>query len=332
MSCHNYVLLTSIFLVSIHSTLSAQPSSVMTDLCYDATDPQDIRLWATEAPGAVGSNPCYDIPFLRVFTPHSPGPVTEVGIIVMPGGGYNELIDTSEQTPVGEYFASQFGITTFVLYYRLVQANGVYRYPAPMWDAQRAVRLVRANAAQYEINPNMIGVFGFSAGGHLASTIAIHSDTSFGETAQDGTDSTDPQPNFLGLGYPVISMDPNQYASPNSLAHLLSGYTGTDLTQLETYLSGQDQVSSTTPPTFLFESWDDAQISSQNSSLFYEALNTAGVPSEGHIFQKGLHGVGLAIGQPEEYIWPILFRNWLAVRGFLPAPSNEPVPAGRRQR
>lgn len=96
----------------------------------------------------------------------------------------------------------------------------------------------------------------------------------------------------------------------------------TQLTQLETYLSGQEQVNSMTPPTFLLESWDDRQISSQNSSLFYEALNTAGVPSEGHIFQKGLHGDGLAKGQPEEYIWPTRFHNWLVVGGFLPEPPT----------
>jgi acetyl esterase/lipase len=191
-----------------------------------------------------------------------------------------------------------------------------------MWDAQRAVRLVRANASQYGIDPSKIGIFGFSAGGHLASTIAIHSDTSFNVSAQDSVDSTDPRPDFVGLGYPVISMDPKQHAPPNSLAHLLSGYTGTQLTQLETYLSGQEQVNSMTPPTFLFESWDDMQISSQNSSLFYEALNTANVPSEGHIFQKGLHGDGLAVGQPEEYIWPLLFRNWLVALSLLPEPPK----------
>ncbi|MEI9974720.1 MAG: alpha/beta hydrolase [Ignavibacteriota bacterium] len=300
------------------STLFGQASSVKTARCYDPNDPKDIRLWPSDAPGAVGTDPCADIPFLRMFKPDGAAPTTTIGIIVMPGGGYNQLTDKSEQTPVANHFANKLGITTFILYYRLVQANGTYRYPVPMWDAQRAVRLVRANAAQYAIDPTKIGVFGFSAGGHLASTIAIHSDTSFNLTTQDGIDSTDPRPDFLGLGYPVISMDPNQYASPNSLAHLLSGYTGTELTQLETYLSGQEQVTSTTPPTFLFESWDDMQISSQNSSLFYEALNTAKVPAEGHIFQKGLHGDGLAVGQEEEYIWPSLFRNWLIVRGLLP--------------
>jgi acetyl esterase/lipase len=191
-----------------------------------------------------------------------------------------------------------------------------------MWDAQRAVRFVRAHAAEYGISPAHVGIFGFSAGGHLASTIAIHFDTYFGLPVEDGLDSTDARPDFMGLGYPVIPMDPNQYASPNSLRHLLYGYQGTELTQLEQYLSGQKQANKTTPPTFLFESGDDAVISSQNSSLFYEALNTAVVPSEVHIFQKGLHGDGLAKGQPEERVWPALFLNWLVTRGLLPEAAN----------
>jgi acetyl esterase/lipase len=187
-----------------------------------------------------------------------------------------------------------------------------------MWDAQRAVRWVRFNAKRYSINPNAIGVFGFSAGGHLASTVAIHFDTSFGLPPGDPIDSVDARVDFLGLGYPVISMDPREFASVNSLHHLLSGYTGPELTQLEQYLSGQKQVNKATPPTFLFESWDDKQISSQNSTMFCESLNTAGVPFECHIFQKGLHGDGLARGQAAEGEWPRLFREWLQERDLLP--------------
>ncbi len=295
----------------------AQPSSVKTDRCFDASDSRDIRLWAGQAPGAMGTNTCTDIPFLRMYSPNGALPKSDLGIIVIPGGGYNELIDTDEQAPVAEYFANKLGITTFVLYYRLVQANGTYRYPVPMWDAQRAIRYVRANAGHYGIKSDHIGIFGFSAGGHLASTVAIHFDTSFGLVAADSIDGTDARPDFLGLGYPVISMDPSQYASPNSLNHLLFGYTGTELAQLEQYLSGQKQVNQTTPPTFLFESEDDKQISSQNSSLFIQSLNAAGVPSEAHLFEKGLHGVGLATAQQAEHVWPYLFHIWLIERGLL---------------
>ena len=100
--------------------------------------------------------------------------------------------------------------------------------------------------------------------------------------------------------------------SPSSLSHLLYGYSGAELAQLEDYLSGQKQINATTPPTFLFESFDDKVVSAQNSSLFYEALVTANVPSEAHIFQKGTHGAGIATDEPYEYVWPELFHNWLS--------------------
>lgn len=299
-----------------------------TAVCYNANDSRDLRLWEDQAPGATGANPCTDIPFLRVFRPEGPIPATDIGIVVIPGGGYNELIDENEQAPVGQYFADKLGVTTFVLYYRLVQKDGTYRYPVPMWDGQRAIRYIRHNAAQYAINPDHIGVFGFSAGGHLASTIAIHFATNFGLPSQDQIDQTDARPDFLGLGYPVISMNPHQYASSSSLNHLLYGFTGTELVQLENYLSGQKQVSSTTPPTFIFESFDDKVVDSQNSSLFYEALVTAKVPSEAHIFQRGTHGAGLAADEPYEYVWPELFHNWLSERGLIPAPWKL-VPEGQ---
>jgi acetyl esterase/lipase len=312
-----FLLLFSLILPFLSTVSQAQTN---TGACYDADDRNDLRLWADKAPGAIGTNPCTDIPFLQVFTPHGSAPATDIGIVVIPGGGYNELTDVNEQTPVGQYFADKLGVTTFVLYYRLVQTNGTYRYPVPMWDGQRALRYVRYNAAQFGINPEHIGVFGFSAGGHLASTIAIHFASNFDLPSEDSIDQTNARPDFLGLGYPVISMDPNQFASASSLAHLLYGYTGTVLSQLEDYLSGQKQVNSTTPPTYIFESFDDKVVDSQNSSLFYEALVTAKVPSEAHIFEKGTHGAGIATSEPYEYVWPELFHNWLSERGFIATP------------
>jgi acetyl esterase/lipase len=208
-------------------------------------------------------------------------------------------------------FCFFLGITSFVLYYRLVQEDGTYRYPVPMWDGQRALRYVRYNAAQFNINPNRIGIFGFSAGGHLASTIALHFDQNFNLPNQDDLDKTDARPDFLGLGYPVISMDPYQYASYSSLKHLLYGYTGNELKYLENFLSGQKHVISNTPPTFIFESLDDRRICAQNSVLFVEALQNAGIPYKALIVEHGRHGVGLAKHQPAERIWPMLFYNWL---------------------
>ena len=300
----------------------AQSSSPKTLYCYDAKDPHDVRLWEGKAPGAVGTDPCRDIPFLRVFRPGGATGATDLGIIAIPGGGYNELIDAAEQTPVAQYFANQFGITTFVLYYRLVQSDGTYRFPVPMWDGQRAVRYVRFNAAQYGIDPHRLGVFGFSAGGHLAATLGVYSKTNFNLPAPDGAvDQTDARPDFLGLGYPVISMDPDQYASLASLRSLLRGYKGGEREWLEDLLSLQKHVNDSTPPTFLFECFDDQVVSVQNSSLFYEALVTAKIPSEDHIFQLGHHGVGLATNEPYEYVWPELFRGWLSEIGLLPKPA-----------
>ena len=308
-----------LLLAATFSSISLPAQTATTDRCYDSSDRRDLRLWNDQAPGATGSNPCTDIPFLRVYRPQGQAVSTGTAIVVVPGGGYNELIDEKEQAPVAQYFADKLGVTTFVLYYRLVQENGTYRYPVPMWDGQRAIRYVRTNAAQLGVKPDQVGVFGFSAGGHLASTIAIHYAVNFGLTPKDETDQADARPSFLGLGYPVISMDPRQYASPSSHRHLLDGYTGTELAQLEQYLSGQKQVDANTPPTFLFESYDDKVVHAQNSSLFYEALVTAGVPSEAHIFEHGVHGDGLATGEAAEHTWPELFHNWLIERGLLPS-------------
>ncbi|WP_254063862.1 alpha/beta hydrolase [Granulicella sp. S190] len=206
--------------------------------CYDASDPSEIRLWPGAAPGAIGADPCRDIPYLRVFRPPANVSKSGQGFIVIPGGGYDRLSDTKEQTPVANYFSQQLGVTSFVLYYRLVQLDGSYRYPVPMWDGQRALKLVRTRARDFGINPERVGLFGFSAGGHLASTLTLHSATDFDLPVHDKIDTADGRPNLLGLGYPVISMDPSQFAATSSHNHLLYGYTGPALDHLQDYLSG----------------------------------------------------------------------------------------------
>ena len=210
------------------------------------------------------------------------------------------------------------GLTSFLLYYRLVQTDGTYRYPVPMWDGQRALRYVRYYASRFNINPNHIGAFGFSAGGHLATTIALHFDQNFSLPIGDDVDKTNARPDFLGLGYSVISMDPQQYSCNSSMKHLLYGYTGDELARLQQFLSAQKHVNSTTPPTFIFESVDDQRISAQNSVLFVKALEDAGIPYEAHMFEQGQHGDGLAEDQPAERLWPELFHNWLIERKIIP--------------
>lgn len=286
--------------------------------CYDPADPTEIRLWNGPAPGATGDDPCRDIPFLKMYAPEGDSPAARPAILIIPGGGYDRLSDTREQAPVAEYFARTYHVKAFVLYYRLVQRDGTYRYPVPMWDGYRALNLIRHEAGRYGVDPKRIGLFGFSAGGHLASTLALHPGADFGLPRRDAVDEANARPYFLGLGYPVISMLPSAYASPNSLRHLLYGYEGRELARLEHDLSGQEQVSSATPPVFLFESLDDERISAQNSVLFGAALHAAGVPAEIHLFAHGVHGAGLAQDVPEENAWPGLFGDWLERNHFLP--------------
>jgi acetyl esterase/lipase len=300
-----------------HHPHQTSTSSADSQNCYDPSDSSEIRLWPGRAPGAIGDDPCRDIPFLKMYPAAGGGAATRTAIIVMPGGGYDHLSDRKEQAPVGEYFSQNLHVTTFVLFYRLVQQDGTYRYPVPMWDGQRAVKLVRSRAAQYGIDPDRVGVFGFSAGGHLATTITLHSASDFNLPQHDAIDAMKGRPDFLGLGYPVISMLPDQYASPNSLGHLLYGYEGHYLHQLEHYLSGQENVALHTPPVFLFESMDDKRISPQNSVLFGQALKAAQIPSDVHLFAHGEHGAGLAVGIPEEEAWPDMFHAWLDKLGYL---------------
>jgi acetyl esterase/lipase len=293
-------------------------AAVPSSNCYDPSDPTKLRLWEGGAPGAVGSNPCRDIPYMQAFSPSGGKQLLSPAILIMPGGGYDRLTDTKEQAPVAEYFARTFHVTAFVLYYRLVEQDGTYRYPVPMWDGQRAVKLIRSRASQFAIDPERLALFGFSAGGHLASTLTLHSATDFGLPRHDEVDRQNGRPNLLGLGYPVISMDPAAVPPSGSYQNLLRGFTGPELKHFQNYLSGEKNVTDRTPPVFLFESKDDAVISPENSVLFVGALKAHGIPVDAHIFAHGKHGSGLATDEPEESAWPTMFRQWLIEQSFLP--------------
>jgi len=293
------------------------PSTAGSQNCYDPADPQDIRLWDGRAPGATGDDPCRDIPYMRVFRTQSESHEPKPAILVIGGGGYDHLTDTKEQSPVAEYFSQTMGVDSFVLYYRLVQPDGTYRYPVPMWDGQRAIKLIRARAAQLDIDPSRVAMFGFSAGGHLASTLALHSASDFDLPEHDPVDSQRGRPDLLGLGYPVISMDPADVPTSGSYNNLLRGFEGPELQHLQTYLSGEKNVTAHTPPVFLFESMDDARISPQNSVLFVASLRAQRIPIDAHLFAHGVHGAGLAEGIPEESAWPEMFHHWLVEQRFI---------------
>jgi acetyl esterase/lipase len=291
-------------------------ASAKVDNCYDAADHSEIRLWDGAAPGAAGDDPCQDVPYLRVF-PARDGNRAGPAMLLLAGGGYDHLSNEKEQSPVADYFSGNLNITTFVLYYRLVKPDGTYRYPVPMWDGQRALKLIRHRARELHIDPKRIGVFGFSAGGHLAATLALHPDDDFGLPQRDAVDGASGKVDTLGLGYPVISMDPGAYGTSNTRAHLLDGFRGKQLRELETRLSAQDNVGPRTPPVFLFVSMDDQRIDPHNSVMFGDALKAAGISADVHLFAHGAHGVGLATDQPEERVWPELFRQWLIRQHFI---------------
>jgi acetyl esterase/lipase len=200
------------------------------------------------------------------------------------------------------------GISAFVLKYRL---GPKYHHPAELDDAQRAIRYVRAHAAEFGIDPHHIGIWGFSAGGHLASTAGTHFDNGTPNSA-DPIDRESSRPDFMILAYPVITFE-EPYAHRGSRDALLGPNPDPALVEL---LSNEEHVTKDTPPTFLFHTSDDPVVPVQNSIYFYLALCRAGVPAEMHIYEHGRHGVGLAQDIPELSTWPTLLANWLKLRGL----------------
>jgi acetyl esterase/lipase len=181
-----------------------------------------------------------------------------------------------------------------------------------MLDGQRAIRTVRARAAEWNLDPSRVGVLGFSAGGHLASTIATHFDKG-GSKRPDPIDRVSSRPDFLILCYPVISLVA-PYSHRGSVENLLGKSPDSNLLYS---LSNETQVSPNTPPTFIFQTSEDTGVPAENAVSFYLALHKAGVPAEMHIFEKGKHGVGLAKEIPGANQWPALCKEWMKTRGLL---------------
>ena len=269
--------------------------------------PQDVLtfpLWENGAPGALGHEDS-DIPTLTYY-PAAHGAPTAV--IVAPGGGYRGLAMNHEGRQMANWLNAA-GISAFVLKYRL---GPRYHHPIELGDAQRAIRLVRAHAAEYGVKPDRIGMMGFSAGGHLTSTAETHFDSGNPDAA-DPIDRASSRPDFAVLGYAVISFTA-PYRHRGSAQALLGDSPDPKLLE---DLSNELQVTPQTPPTFLFSTSEDTTVPSENSVAFYLALHKAHVPAELHIFQKGPHGVGLDFGDPALGEWPTLLINWLRGLGLL---------------
>src|SRR5262245_7048885 len=269
-------------------------------------EPQTIPLWPDGAPGAVG-HAAEDTPTLTIYMPpNTTGPMT--GVIGAPGGSYRSLSMNKEGRAPANYF-NTLGIAAFVLKYRL---GPTYHHPTAIGDMQRAIRLVRSRAAEWHLDPARIGVMGFSAGGHLASTASTHFDKG-NPAAADPIDRVSSRPDFAILGYPVITFS-ESWTHQGSKTFLLGDKPDPALVR---NLSTETQVTAETPPTFLFHTNADTSVPVENSVYYFLALRKAGVPAEMHIFKDGPHGVGMPMQDPALSEWPKVLANWLRASGFL---------------
>jgi acetyl esterase/lipase len=267
--------------------------------------PKADLLWPGGAPGAQGTEDI-DQPSLAPYLAPA-GRGTGTAVIVCPGGGYGGLSMDKEGDQIAKWLNS-LGVTAFVLKYRL---GPKYHHPVELGDAQRAIRTVRSKASEYRLLPDRIGIMGFSAGGHLASTAGTHFDAG-DASAADPIDRLSSRPDFLVLCYPVISF--GQFAHQGSKRNLLGENPDPKLVES---LSNETQVTAQTPPTFLFHTTTDAAVPVENSVMFYAALRKAGVPAELHIYERGPHGVGLAQTDEALSSWPARLADWLRVHGLL---------------
>ncbi|KOP38358.1 MULTISPECIES: alpha/beta hydrolase [unclassified Flavobacterium] len=256
--------------------------------------------------GKVQSTSLVTIPTLTAFFPNVTKP-NQTAVIILPGGGYQHLAIDKEGTKVAQWFNS-LGIPAFVLKYRLpsdlIMKN---KNVGPLQDAQEAIRYVRQNAAKWNIDPNKIGILGFSAGGHLAATLSTHYDDKVYESAF----KVSARPDFSLLIYPVISMQ-NDITHKGSQINLLGNNPSQDL--IDSF-SNEKKVTTQTPPAFLIHATDDTVVLPENSIDYYLALKKNGVTAELHLYEKGGHGFGLGVNDTSKY-WTRDCQEWLKVNGY----------------
>jgi acetyl esterase/lipase len=231
---------------------------------------------------------------------------TQQAVIICPGGGYHIICYDYEGTDVARFFNS-IGVAAIVLKYRLpVYGNTVEPHKAPLMDARRAMRLVRFNAARWNIDPQKIGIMGFSAGGHLASTLGTHFD--YGNKASaDSVETVSCRPDFMILMYPVISfVDPSTHTG--SREALIGKNAGNELAE---YYSSELQVRDDTPPAFFVHADNDSGVPVENSLLMYKSMRAKKIPAELHILSEGSHGFGLGVDNDHIGSWTQNLKVWL---------------------
>jgi len=263
-------------------------------------------LWPAGAPDAHGTAPA-DTPTLDLYPAPDAATATGQAIVICPGGGYGHLATNHEGRAIAAWL-NKNGIAAAVLEYRM-RARG-YGHPAPLNDAQRAVRTLRSRAAELKIDPAKIGILGFSAGGHLAATAATQFTAGVPDAA-DPVERCSSRPDFAILCYPVIAF--GQPCTHLGSQHNLIGKEAPQA-QIDA-LSAEKQVTAATPPCFLWHTDADKSVPPENSILFYQACRRAGVPAELHIYRAGPHGRGLAADIPGTRDWPDACIAWLKTLG-----------------
>jgi len=267
----------------------------------------DIPLWEGPVPMAKGDEPG-DRPDIRVWlAPNAKD--KSPAVLVVPGGGYGGLANDHEGKQIAEFLNAR-GVHAFVLKYRL---GPKYNHPVPWLDASRAIRLIRSRASEWKVDSSRLGIWGFSAGGHLTSTVITQFDKG-DPKATDPVEKESSRPDFAILCYPVISMEPPM-THMGSRRNLLGPNPDPELAKS---LSNQNRVRADTPPCFILHTAADSVVPVGNAIVFYQACIDKKVPAELHIFQDGPHGVGLAKGDPVLKVWPELLWKWLGRHKFTP--------------
>jgi len=264
-------------------------------------------LWPEGAPGALGKDD-KDIPTLTPYLPEA-ATATGAAIVICPGGGYG-MLASHEGVDYARFFNEQ-GIAGFVLKYRLGSSG--YRHPVMLQDAARAVRTVRARAAEWRLDPKRIGIIGSSAGGHLASTLLTHFDSGKAE-ATDPIERKSSRPDLGILCYAVITM--GQFTHQGSKNNLLGPNPSEEVVR---NLSSELCVTKETPPCFIWHTWEDTAVPVENSLQFAQALRKAGVPFDLHVYEKGGHGLGLGTrtwDPAHRHPWTADCIFWLKTQGF----------------
>jgi len=283
---------------------------------------EEILLWPDDAPGSAGltleetitersSDPQrHDRIFTNVLRSslrvRRPGTSTGAAVIVAPGGGYQRVVIDKEGRDISEWLNS-LGVTAFVLKYRLPGEGHANPADVPLQDGQRAIRVLRSQADALGIDPERIGIIGFSAGGHLAGSLAAYHSASVYEPV-DAADRLSARPDFVILAYPAVG---SEYVRPE----VLERYPG--LSAVISKYNLVAGVSGLWPPTFLFQAADDPSVPPEGSIRLFTELNAAGVPAEIHVFQSGGHGFGIKDAKGPVATWPMLCGEWLDSLGIL---------------